>query len=265
MPLATVHLVALAPDANVSDFVHLILSSNVKPLVISRAVRWIVRPESLSVANLANTEWDLLIILPADIALPEACLRKDWVSTHWTITAGVPSSLVKDFETRNKALLQPKSSAVPAFTGTMDNPQIARSAQGLELSNDLLQWSKTFELGQGAVSMFNLLAFKPGKEANESYKNYGKAFAKSSGSRRGGNAKIVGKVVPNQGTDGEDSSGWDEIALAHYPTISHFVDMIGSVDYQEVNHKFRLPALRDTCILCTTELAPELRPNKSRL
>ena len=78
-------------------------------------------------------------------------------------------------------------------------------------------------------------------------------------------AKVVGRVVAAQGTQGEDTSGWEEIALAHYPSIRHFVDMLASEDYQEVNHKDRLPALRDTCILCTTELAPELQTDRAKL
>lgn len=237
-----------------------------KPLVVSKAVRWVIKPESLSVPTLLNTEWDLLIILPASTNLPDAYLSKDWVSAHWSITAGVPSSIINGFEERNKRLLQPQSGDVLPLTGALDKPRMTKSTQGLELNNELLEWSKSFELGQeGAVSMLNLLAFKPGKEAHESYMRYGKAFAESIGKRRGGTAKIVGKVVPKQNTEGEDTSGWDEVALAHYPSIRHFTDMLASEDYQAVNHKDRIPALRDTCILCTTELHPDLHTDKARL
>jgi len=97
--------------------------------------------------------------------------------------------------------------------------------------------------------MLNLLAFKEGMKGE--YLKYGAEFAKSIGSKRGGNAKIVGTVVP-QGDDG--GRGWDEIALAHYPSIWHFADMLASKDYQAVNKKHRVGSLRDTFILCTTEL-----------
>lgn len=81
--------------------------------------------------------------------------------------------------------------------------------------------------------MLNLLAFWPGKAAHESYLQYGKAFGESIGKRRGGKAKIVGKVVvaaAGQGTSqkkrqeekgekGNHQDGWwDEVALAHYPS-----------------------------------------------
>lgn len=99
------------------------------------------------------------------------------------------------------------------------------------------------------MSMLNLLAFKPSMHA--SYLTYGKAFADSIGSTRGGNAKLVGNVVDPLQVKGE---GWDEFALAHYPSILHFADMLASEDYQAVNLKYRVPSLRDTCILCTSEI-----------
>lgn len=264
MPLATLHLLAFSANTTISQFLRAINSFGVKPLVVSRAVRWIIKPEKLSVSTLLDTKWDILIILPADKKLPEAYLGKDWVQAHWSITAGVPSRVFNGFEERNKRLLQPHEGDVPPLTGAMDKPKMNDSTQGLELNDELREWSKTFQLGQGgAVSMLNLLAFKEGML--ESYQRYGKAFADTIGYKRGGNAKVVGKVVPKQGTEGEDTSGWDEIALAHYPSIRHFTDMIASEDYQAVNHKDRLPALKDTCILCTTELDPELHADKAKL
>ena len=133
--------------------------------------------------------------------------------------------------------------------------------------------------------MLNLLAFALTKDkAHESYNVYGKAFAESIGKRRGGTAKLVGKVVPSTQAAPKASSGspavgqspldnardsrggavegdghklnsdWEEIALAHYPSMEHFCDMAGSADYQEVNRRYRMPALRDTCILMCSEL-----------
>lgn len=265
MPLASVHLLALSQKATVSSYLKALNSASIKPLVVSRVVRWIIRPEKLSVGKLLNTNWDLMIILPLSSPLPSHYLSPEWLSDHWTISAGVPSSLMKGFHDRNRRLLHPSKDDVPALTGSISKPRMANSTQGLELNDELLQWSKDSKLGHDAVSMLNLLAFQPGKEAHESYLKYGKAFAESIGARRGGTAKIVGRVVPNQGTADEDGEGWDEIALAHYPSIDHFVDMIGSEDYQEVNHKHRLPALKDTCILCTSELDPDLIHDKARL
>jgi len=88
-----------------------------------------------------------------------------------------------------------------------------------------------------------------------SYLKYGAAFSESIGAKRGGNAKIVGTVVSENGVERkEGDGGWDEVALAHYPSLRHFEEMLASEDYQEVNKKFRVPALRDTFILCTSEV-----------
>ena len=103
--------------------------------------------------------------------------------------------------------------------------------------------------------MLNLLAFKPGLK--KEYLKYGAAFAESVGARRGGVAKIVGSVVHGKEEGEGNGEGWDEVALAHYPSVKHFADMLASEDYQEANHKYRVGSLRDTCILCTSELAVE--------
>ena len=266
MPLTTLHLIALASGTSAQAYRKVIYSASIQPLVVSRVVRWIIRPEKLSVSRLLDIKWDLLVIVPASTVLPSNLLRKDLVSEHWSITAAVPSRLTNDFSQKNERLLHPRQGDVPALTGSMSKPRMAKSSQGLEVNDELLNWSKNFELGKGAMSMLNLLAFNPGKEAHASYLRYGKAFAESIGARRGGHAKFVGRVMPAQGTDGEDTAGWDEIALAHYPSIAHFVDMLASEDYQAVNHKDRLPALNDTCILCTSEMDPEVNVDeKSKL
>jgi hypothetical protein len=90
--------------------------------------------------------------------------------------------------------------------------------------------------------MPNLLSFNPNQKQN--YQKYGAAFAERVESRHGGHAKIVGSVVSGQGKE----EGWDEIALAHYPSLTHFAAMLGSVDCQEVNKRHRIGALRDTCM-----------------
>lgn len=101
--------------------------------------------------------------------------------------------------------------------------------------------------------MLNLLAFNPHPNAKSEYQKYGAEFAKSAGKRHGGTAKIVGNVIKGQGKE----EGWDEIALAHYPSLGHFAAMLGSEDYQDANQKYRLGALKDTCILCTMEIGDD--------
>lgn len=259
MPLCTLHLLSLhstTPNP-LFTFLSTLQSSNLNVLVASRVIRWIILPTQLSTDPLLaqNIHWDILVILPSVDPLPSDLQKL--VQHQWTVTAGIPSRLLQDFSRKNRTLLHPDSTAVPELTGSLDNPKVADSAQDLELSPALQSWISSFSVdggveGKGAVSMLNLLSFKP--DMKESYLKYGQAFSSSIGIKRGGNAKLVGTVVD---VDGNKKSGWDEIALAHYPSIHHFADMLGSTDYQEVNRKHRVPALRDTFILCTSELGIE--------
>lgn len=251
MPVCTLHLLSLTVP--IPDFLSKISTIGVKPLTIARVVRWVILPTSTSTDKLLarNIHWDVLLTLPNADALP-ADLQQ-LVKHQFSVQAGVPSRLLQDFQSKNKRLLYPQPNDVPTLTGSLDNPRVASSSQALELSPELRKWIAEFgkEEGKGAVSMLNLLAFKPGRK--EEYLKYGAEFAKSIGSKRGGNAKIVGSVI--HGKQGaEEGDGWDEVAIAHYPSIYHFADMLGSEDYQSVNHKYRVPSLKDTFILCTTEL-----------
>ncbi|KAE8186034.1 hypothetical protein CF328_g7361 [Tilletia controversa] len=139
-----------------------------------------------------------------------------------------------------------------------------RDSQHLEVSDDLLRFADELERKEEfrhrPVVMLNLLQFQEGK--HESYKQYGKGFV-TIGSRHGGVAKLVGLVVAPPAAFASDSRGdkarpshewWNEAAYAFYPSIRHFVDMAANSDYQEINQRFRLPSLRDTTIICTTEL-----------
>jgi uncharacterized protein (DUF1330 family) len=264
MPLCTLHLLALhnATPNPLSTFLSALQSSPIKPLVVSRVIRWIILPTHISTEHLLarNISWDLLLILPSTDQLPTAIAKL--VQHHWSVTAGVPSRLTKDFAETNEKLLHPDTSTLPPLSPPSDRKKTTRSSQDLELSAELNAWIDSFvessssgRAGKGAVSMFNLLAFHPGKK--DEYLKYGAAFAKSIGSRHGGNAKIVGNVTGVNGEREREEGDWDEIALAHYPSIAHFRDMLASEDYQEVNHRYRVGSLRDTCILMTSEIAVE--------
>jgi hypothetical protein len=276
MPLCTIHLLALHPTtpSPLSTFLTTLKSSTITPLVVSRVIRWIILPSHLSTEHLLtrNIHWDLFLILPNTSALPQHLEKL--VQHHWTITAGVPSRLVQDFSKKNAGFLHPEPGSVPKLDDDDEKMlKTTTSSQNLELSAGLETWIQEFvknggKESEGAVSMFNLLAFNKGMK--EEYLKYGKAFAESIGSRHGGNAKIVGNVVApkspssnNKHSSGNDgvvdasTDGWDEIALAHYPSIRHFRNMLVSEDYQDVNKRHRVGSLRDTCILMTSEMEIE--------
>lgn len=270
MPLATINLFALANPRSLPSLLKHIKASNAKPLVISKPIRWVIRPEHIGVSSLLTPKWDLLVILEDNAASKELISsilnnKSDQkvsfnVKDYWTTRAGIPSRLTKDFLKKiNPSLLHQPQSEIPELTGALSNPLVKSSSQDLSLSSDLQSWINTNPVS-GAVSMLNLLSFRPGHKP--SYLKYGKAFAETIGAKRGGNAKLVGNIVHDdlsnatQG-EGEKEGIWHEFALAHYPSLMHFADMLASEDYQAVNQKYRVPALADTCILCTSELEIE--------
>jgi len=282
MPLASIHLISLAEPSNLPSLLEYIKSSGIQPLVISKPIRWIIRPEQLQTSELLTPRWDLLLILEdgkasrdfiASILEPSPgnVARAFKVVSHWTTTAGVPSRLTTEFRTKtNPSLLHANARDVPELTGALNNPLLNHDSQDLSLSPELQQWigknSDNLPV-KGAVSMLNLLSFK--KDMKSSYLKYGKAFAETIGAKRGGNAKLVGNLVDGKGhrVSEEEEGVWHEFALAHYPSLLHFADMLASKDYQEVNQKFRVPALGDTCILCTSELEIEalLKEGRAKL
>ncbi|RFU35053.1 hypothetical protein B7463_g1324, partial [Scytalidium lignicola] len=266
MPALVLHLLTLSVPLN--SFLQTLITTDLNPVTVAKPHRWIIRPTSISTALLTK-DWDLLLILPtSDTSLPSKL--KPFITAQWTITFGMPSALFKDYASKNARLQHPEPGDVPPLTGSLDEGKrlIADSAQKLELDPELLKWIESFspEGGEGhgkAMSMLNLLAFKD--DMHESYLRYGKAFAESAGSRRGGLAKIVGKVINVIGFGESGEKEWDEMTLAHYPSIWHFADMLASEDYQEANKKHRVPALKDTFILCTTEVDFPVPGEKARL
>ncbi|KDQ61058.1 hypothetical protein JAAARDRAFT_191176 [Jaapia argillacea MUCL 33604] len=259
MPVCTLCLVKLRENYDPSVFIHALTADNSSSLSIFLACefrRWIIVPTEIS-TDLLKINWDLVLLYEGKGPLVDSV--SVMIEEVWRVEVGVPSRILKDFPAKNHTLLHPPShgpNSVPPLTGSLERNQPTSSAQDLELSQELQEWIAQFAKGRGGgpVTMLNLLAFKEGKK--EQYLQYGQAFAESVGSRRGGTAKIVGTVVSPAITNAHVGAQkeWDEVAFAHYPTITHFADMIASEDYQAANHKYRLPALRDTFIMCTTDL-----------
>ncbi|TFK54600.1 hypothetical protein OE88DRAFT_1652989 [Heliocybe sulcata] len=267
MPICTLHLLSLS--CPVSQFIdQLVQDSALRPIVVANVHRWVITPSISS--ELLRKEWHIVLLLPGQVGLVETEVA-ELLAAEWKVEVGVPSRLLSDFGKRNQELLHPVPGSIPPLTGALEkrHGQAPDSAQDLELSDELLHWIEKFQKSGGAqaVTMLNLLAFNEGMKSE--YIKYGKAFAKSVGSRRGGSAKLVGNVISpssQQSSDGyvtDREKLWDEFAMAHYPSIAHFADMIASEDYQEVNHKHRLPSLKDTMILCTTDLQLPSDPHTS--
>ncbi len=211
MPVSTIILLSL--ETSINTFITALRKSSLRPLVIANVARWIITPSTLSkVALLQPSQpWDILLILPGALhALPEEL--QSMIKDQWSIQAGIPSKVIASFNSTNDQLLHPSTGEIPDLTGALSHSRIANSSLALELSDELRQWISSAQSPKGAVSMLNLLAFQPGRK--EEYLKYGKAFAESIGSRRGGVAKIVGKVVPGGCSDG--CQEWEEVCDCGY-------------------------------------------------
>ena len=207
MPVCTVFLLSL--DCSIPEFLHTLKSITLKPLTVARVVRWIVQPTRLSKNDLLNVSsaWDLLLILPDALrSLPNPL--ESLVRRAWMIQSGIPSKILQSYGDNNNDLLMPRASQIPPSTSSTANLRKAESTQDLELTDELNEYIQLDQCPSGAVSMLNLLAFRPGRR--EQYMKYGKAFSDSAGSRRGGVAKLVGKIVPSSCSDG--CNEWDEVS-----------------------------------------------------
>ncbi|KAL4884476.1 hypothetical protein BJY04DRAFT_182586 [Aspergillus karnatakaensis] len=271
MPALTLHLLTLTPATTPQTFLaNLKNHAGVKIIVASQPRRVIISPTILDSDPLLTESWDLLLLLqqldPGTSLFPADLTSQ--IKEEYKINVGIPSKLLSTYTVRSNQLKQDAKSA--PLTGSLDNLNPEESGQNLEVSGELLKFMENFtkNVHDGAVTMLNLLHFhQPG--GKESYYRYGQAFTPVA-AKRGGNAKLVGNVIrpslssssASKSSTGLDSRGavdrpeetwWNEISIVHYPSLRHFCDMLAGEDYQEVNRKHRLGALRDTFLLCTTE------------
>ncbi|EEA26376.1 hypothetical protein TMatcc_005357 [Talaromyces marneffei ATCC 18224] len=274
MPALTLHLLAFKDQSyDARAFVAKLHSyPSVKVVVASRPRHVVVQPTLLDANQLLTQKWDLMLLLQptggqsqgeSSLLPPEL---QDVILTEYRILAGIPSKLLANFPERDAQL---KKQAPPPLTGSLSKirSQSKESSQSLEVSPELLAFMDRLTLEHDKpVTMLNLLHFHH-PDGKKNYFQYGQAFIPIA-EKRGGNAKIVGNVVKPPGDSAflNDSRGspdrpqqdwWNEISIVHYPSIRHFCDMLAGEDYQAINEKYRLKALRDTFLLCTTEFDVE--------
>jgi len=236
----TVCLVSLSPQLSHSEFLSILRNFSITPIITARVIQWIVTP-TFSPHLLSHT-WDFLLIFqPPTIMLPQTLTSL--VSKTFYVRLHVPETLLTNFATKNHDALHPK--AVPELYN-LDKPLIATSTQRVELTPALLAFARSELCPKGPVSMLNFVSFHPFVQAKMSYAAYIEAFNAGMGAKRGGEVKIMGE------TDGLGQ--WDEVVLAQYSSLEHFADMCADPEYQKTNLELRLPALRDTCILMTSEV-----------
>ncbi|KAF2971064.1 hypothetical protein GQX73_g2508 [Xylaria multiplex] len=257
MVLCSIHIIALKAGTTPASFLASLREAGIAPIVQARVFRWMILPTQLSAGHLLarNIHWDMFLVLASSSPIPES-IRRALIAAEWTATVGTSSKLLSGYATTNAGLLHPPPGTVVPAGLDLEAAQKADSSQNLELTPELASFISSLppHLASHPVSMLNLISFNPGKQAQ--YVKYGQEFSARVGARYGGRVKIVGKVT-SSGAGETTQEGWDEIAFVHYPSIAHFAAMAGDKDYQEVNHKYRLGALKDTFIICVLEVTDD--------
>ncbi|KAI9031492.1 hypothetical protein DFJ74DRAFT_702498 [Hyaloraphidium curvatum] len=257
MPLCTLHLVRLRTGASPGAFLGAVSAS--RPLVwAGKVFEAVVYDGDLDRGKLVGEKWDVGVLIEGGSELPPAAASL--AEATYTVSAGVPTRVLDAYPSLNAKLFGPP----PARKVTKD-PVMSPDSSKLSVSKPMLEYADRVEgTGyRGPVSQINLLCFRKTEGAKESYGRYGQGFQKVGGSH-GGSAKIVGNVVEPP-KDSPDSRGkaqpqgkwWDEIAIAQYPTVRHFVDMASDPAYREINTAHRLPALDSTVIVSTRDIRPD--------
>lgn len=69
----------------------------------------------------------------------------------------------------------------------------------------------------------------------------------------------MGSVVRDEADErrGDRRLGRGGAGALSESTVRHFADVLASREYQDVNRRYRVGSLRDTCILCTSEVGVE--------
>ncbi|ERF75993.1 hypothetical protein EPUS_08247 [Endocarpon pusillum Z07020] len=252
MSRCTFYLLSLHGSA--SDFKASISTISNTPLFVGQVHRWVAPPMRHSIDPLTTQgSWDVFLFFAGSVKLPEAieAFRK----AEWRLEADAPPPMLAVFKNTDQQHSRAGPEDVPALTGRWDHPYQPDpdAHQEFDYSPELQNWVRTFgkQEGKSAVWMFNLLAYQDGKR--ETFMKYVEAFAASVGKAVGSESQIFGQVIRCSSTsDGEEP--WEDAALVHYPSVYHFGDLVGSEEYQKLDAKYKVGTIKDTCILCLTEL-----------
>lgn len=289
MPVCALHLVRLndASSSGIDSFLYRLFGGepedvNFGIVTVSRVQSPIIRPTRIDTTLLNATPRTLLLVASGSSAHVLPTHLEHDVRAHYSVVAGIPSKIVTNYHTIS-AKLRDVQPPPPLLEVQLDHnndvvppPSFSRDTrsdgQDLSLSPALLDLARHLNHNvkhHGAVSMLNLLHFHTAPGAVESYHEYGRRFATVAG-KRGGNAKLVGVVISPLSQGLADSRGqpqrskddwWNECTLVHYPSINHFIDMSIDPEYQHINQHYRLSAIKDTALICTTEI--DLAPFRS--
>lgn len=228
-------LVSLRRSVSPNEFIEGLQEAKVHPLILARAVEWMVLPTFAT--HLLAHDWDFLLVLEDQFELPERL--SSLLEASYTVHIRLPSPL---------AIKEPLNLEKAPPTPFLSRPLRSLNSQYHQTTPSLLAFAASELCPKGPVSMLNFVSYQ-GMQGAESYQKYVSGVGAGPMARTGGRVKLNG-VVNSQVERGE----WDKCLIAEYPSLKHFNEMGCNPDYQELNFKYRVPALRDLAILMTTEV-----------
>lgn len=240
MALVRYYLLSLKRSVSVANIRERLKKEEISPLAIARPVQWVHLP--MKADYMLAVDWDMALVLDSNIRLPqnvaEATDAIHMVDVH--VASPVPSN--------ESIVFGQEVSATSSDNRTLR----ALCTQFHQITPSLLALVDHPLCPKGPISMLNFVSYHPGPTAAESYKKYLGGVQAGPGKKYGVHVKYSGSATPSDGS--KVAGDWDLVFMAVYPSFRHFVDMGSDPDYQVLNQKYRMPALRDLCILMTTEV-----------
>jgi hypothetical protein len=280
MPKATVHLIALQPTTNASNFIAelKLVSFDEPPYILKgRPCGWVQSPRNLHKKKLTAHEWDIFLVTKSE-TLPAGMIPSlaDHVSATIEVRQAQFDSLlsqagqkpqaakdtpplpedwqpddVHDERRGSKFYGRIPSHEVLTALGREERPGALRLDHSMAW---FLSSAEPADIRGSPACFFNFFKYKNADKST--HDSYMRGFKEKFGAVAGGQVRFMGSVggLRFGAGDGESGTGWDESNLTQYDSVWHYAYMLSTDVYKELNQE-KVRGLEDTCILLVSELA----------
>jgi hypothetical protein len=280
MPKATVHLIALQPTTNASNFIDelKLVSFDEPPYILKgRPCGWVQSPRHLHKKKLTAHEWDIFLVTKSD-TIPAGMILS--LADHVAATIEVPQAQFDRLlsQAGQKPHAAKDTPPLPEdwqpdevhdgrreskFYGRIPSHEVLTALGREEYPGELrldhpMAWflssAEPAGIRGSPACFFNLFKYKHADKST--HDSYMRGFEGKFGPAAGGQVRFMGPVgdLKFGVGGGESGDGWDESNLTQYDSVWHYAYMLSTDVYKELN-KEKVRGLEDTCILLVSELA----------
>ena len=271
MVQCTLSLIALHPGDAASDF--LTKAGSGIRLITGVPHGWVLQPHSRESKSLVGREWDLFVLTEASDQAFETAVQ-NFAAAYVKATVSIPAAQYDDLlaNVNKKATPAKETPPLPkefsdGKTGQVPKQHILPAKDGPLEPGELKLYEPMATFLSSAlpatvrdkpVSLFNLFKYRNGDP--NVHEHYMQGFKEKFGPAAGAQLKFMGPVVSQpeyvEGlqTESRDAKmGWQDANIVQYDSIWHYVYMLSTDVYQELN-KEKVRGLEDTCILLVSEI-----------